>query len=83
MITSKVKKQPVLVELQEVLMANQQTYMSTLDLQENGIMSPASGIARLKEQGVIIDTIYQSIVDRFGTTRKRVAFYRIVGVVAP
>ena len=82
MITSKVKKQPALAELQLVLMANPNKYMSTLDLLQNGILSPAAGIARLKEQGEIIETIYQSIVDRSGRTRKRVACYKIVGGVA-
>jgi hypothetical protein len=83
MSTSKVKRQSVLVELHEVLMANPNRYMSTLELQEHGIMSPASGIARLKDQGAIIETIYQSSVDRFARTRKRVAFYKIIGGVAP
>ena len=82
MSTSKVKKQPALAELQLVLMANPNKYMSTLDLLQNGILSPAAGIARLKEQGEIIETIYQSIVDRSGRTRKRVACYKIVGGVA-
>jgi hypothetical protein len=79
MSTSKVKKQSVLVELQDVLMANQHRYMSTLDLQENEILSPAAGVARLKEQGVIFETIKQSVVDRYGRTRKGVAHYKIVG----
>lgn len=76
------KKQPALVELLLLLMANQNTYRSTVDLLENGILSPAAGIARLKDRGVIVETIYQSIVDRSGRTRKRVACYKIVGGVA-
>ena len=75
-------KQPALAELLLVLMANQNTYMSTVALLENGILSPAAGIARLKEQGVMVETIYQSIVDRSGRTRKRIACYKIVGGVA-
>ena len=78
----KSNKQPALAELLLVLMANQNTYMSTVDLLQNGILSPAAGMARLKEQGVIVETIYQSIVDRSGRTRKRIACYKIVGGVA-
>ena len=80
--TQELKRQPALAELLLVLMANQNTYMSTVDLLQNGILSPAAGIARLKEQGVIVETIYQSIVDRSGRTRKRIACYKIVGGVA-
>jgi hypothetical protein len=75
-------KQPALAELLLVLMANQNVYMSTVALLENGILSPAAGIARLKGQGVIFETIYQSIVDRSGRTRKGIACYKIVGGVA-
>ena len=78
----KLKKQPALAELLGVLMANQNTYMSTIALQANGILSAAAGVARLKEQGVIFETIYQSVVDRSGRTRKRIACYKIVGGVA-
>ncbi len=76
------KKQPALAELLLVLMANQNAHMSTLALLENGILSPAAGIARLKVQGVIIETIYEAIVDRSGRSRKRIACYKIVGGVA-
>lgn len=84
MITTiqELKKQPVLAELLLVLMANQHRYMSTIDLQENGILSPAAGIARLKDRGVIVVTTYQVIVDKFGRTRNRIACYKIVGGVA-
>lgn len=75
------KKQPALSELLLVLMANQNIYMSTVALLEHGILSPAAGIARLKEQGAIIQTIYQSVVDRSGRTRKRVACYKVLGGV--
>ena len=75
-------KQPALAELLLVLMANKNTYMSTVELLQNGILSPAAGIARLKARGVIIETIYQSIVDRSGRPHKRVACYKIVGGVA-
>ena len=74
--------QPALAELLLVLMANQNTYMSTLALLESGVLSPAAGIARLKERGAIVETIYQSIVDRSGKPRKRIACYKIVGGVA-
>jgi hypothetical protein len=77
-----INKQPALAELLLVLMANQNTYMSTIALQANGILSTAAGIARLKDQGVIFETIYQSVIDRSGKTRKRVACYKIVGGVA-
>lgn len=76
------KNQHAVTELLLVLMANPDSHMSTIALQANGILSPASGIARLKEKGVIIDTIYQSIEDRFGRTRKKIACYKIVGGVA-
>lgn len=76
------KNQPALAELLLFLIANQNTYMSTVDLLVNGILSPAAGIARLKEQGVMVETIYQTIVDRSGRTRKRIACYKIVGGVA-
>jgi hypothetical protein len=76
------KKQLVLADLLLVLIDNQHTHMSTLALLENGILSPAAGIASLKADGVIIETIYQSIVDRSGRTRKRIACYKILGGVA-
>lgn len=76
------KNQPALAELLVVLMANQNTYMSTLALLANGVLSPAAGIARLKERGAIVETIYQSIVDRSGRPRKGIACYKIVGGVA-
>lgn len=81
MITNikELKNQPALAELLRDLMDNQNRYMSTLDLLRIGILSPAAGVARLKERGVIIETIYQSIVDRSGRTRKRIACYKIVG----
>jgi hypothetical protein len=79
---NQLKNQHALVELLNVLMANQNVHMSTLDLLSSGILSPAAGIARLKEQGVIVETIYQSVIDRSGRTRKRVACYKIVGGVA-
>lgn len=75
------EKQPALKELLLVLMPNQNTHMSTVALLENGILSPAAGIARLKEHGVIFETIYQSVVDKSGRVRKRVACYKIVGGV--
>ena len=75
-------KQPALAELLLVLMANQNIFMSTLDLLKNGILSPAAGMTRLKKQGAIVETIYQSIVDTSGKTRKRIACYKIVGGVA-
>ena len=73
------KQQLALAELHLVLMANQNKRMSTLDLLQCGILKPAAGIARLKKQGVIISTSYQSIVDRSGKTRKRLASYRMYG----
>ena len=76
------KNQHALAELLLILMDNKNVYMSTVDLLGNGILSPAAGIARLKEQGVIVETIYKSIVDRSGRTRKRIACYKIVGGVA-
>ena len=76
------KKQPALVELLQVFTDNSKTYMSTVDLLEGGIMSPAAGVARLKEKGVIFETSYQSIVDSSGRVRKRIACYKIVGGVA-
>lgn len=78
---NQLNNQHALVELLNVLMANQNVHMSTLDLLSAGILSPAAGVARLKEQGVIFETIYQSVVDRFGRTRKRIACYKIVGGV--
>ena len=73
------KRQPVLAELLIALMANQNKYMSTLDLLGSEILSPAAGIARLKEKGVIVETIYQSIKDVSGRSHPRVACYKIVG----
>ena len=75
-------KQPALAALLLVLMANQNVHMSTLDLLGNGILCPAAGVARLKDHGVVFDTIYQSIVDRSGRNHPRVACYKIVGGVA-
>ena len=72
-------KQPALAELLIVLMANQDKHMSTLALLGGGILSPAAGIARLKEKGVVIETIYQTVIDRSGRSRKRVACYKVAG----
>jgi type VI protein secretion system component VasA len=71
------KQQLALAKLHLVLMANQNKRMNTLDLLQCGILKPAAGIARLKKQGVIISTSYESIVDISGKTRKRLASYRI------
>lgn len=79
---NQLNNQHALVELLNVLMANQNVHMSTLNLLSAGILSPAAGIARLKNHGVVFETIYQSIVDRSGRTRKRIACYKIVGGVA-
>lgn len=79
MTNSQLTKQPALTELLIVLMSNQNKYMSTLDLLGSGILSPAAGIARLKEKGVVIETIYQTVIDRSGRSRKRVACYKVVG----
>ena len=76
------KNQPALVELLLILLANKHKHMSTLDLLRHGILSPAAGIRRLKELGVCFDTVYQSMVDGSGRTRKRIACYKIVGGVA-
>jgi hypothetical protein len=73
------KNQIVLADLLLVLMDNQHTHMSTLALLENGILSPAAGIARLKAEGVIFETIYQSVDDRSGRTHKRIACYKLIG----
>ncbi len=76
------KKQPALSQLLIVLMDNQDKYLSTLNLLANGILCPAAGIARLKEKGVLIETIYQSIIDGSGRSHKKVACYKIVGGAA-
>lgn len=80
--TQELKKQPALAELLTILMANQNKYMSTLDLLGSGVLSPAAGIARLKQNGVIIETVYQSIADGSGRLHKRVACYKVVGGAA-
>ncbi len=72
-------KQPALAKLLIVLMNNQDKHMSTLDLLENGILSTASGIARLKGKGVLIDTNTETRTDRSGTPHKRMSCYKIVG----
>lgn len=76
------KNQPALVELLLILLAYKHTHTSTLDLLRLGILGPAAGIARLKDLGVCFDTVYQSLVDGSGKTRKRIACYKIVGGVA-
>ncbi len=78
---NELKNQRALARLLYVLMDNQNRYMSTLDLLRMGILSPAAGIARLKEKGVIVETIYQSIVDSVGRAHHRIACYKIVGGV--
>ncbi len=78
---TQLKKQRALVELLNVLMAKQHRYMSTIDLQENGIFCPAAGIARLKNHGVVFETIYQTIADRSGRDHKHIACYKIIGGV--
>jgi hypothetical protein len=78
---NQLKKQPTLVELLKLLMANQNRHMSTLDLLGSGILSAASGIARLKDRGVVFETIYQTIADKGGRDHKNVACYKIVGGV--
>lgn len=79
---NQLNKQPVLADLLLLLMANQHRYMSTLDLLGNGILAPAAGIARLKDNGVVFETLYKSIDDSSGRTHPRVACYKIVGGVA-
>ena len=78
----KLNTQPVLTALLIELMRNQHRHMSTLDLLRSGILSPASGIARLKQKGMIIETIYQTIADGSGRLHKRVACYKLLGGAA-
>lgn len=84
MITNiqELKKQPVLAALLIALMAGKNKHLSTIDLLKIGILSPAAGIARLKQNGVIIETIYQTITDGSGRLHKRVACYKVVGGAA-
>ena len=69
-----------LVEIVALLNTSQPNYVSTLDFLKNGILSPAAGIARLKRKGVIIETVYQTMIDSSGRVRKKIACYRLVGV---
>ena len=77
------QKPNVQTKLHQILMDHQHIYLSTVDLHELGIFSPAAGIARIKASGLAIDTIYQSITDQDGTIHNGVAFYKIVGGGAP
>ena len=42
----------LLIEIVEILNANQSNYVSTIDFLKQGVLSPAAGIARLKDKGV-------------------------------
>lgn len=80
----KVSQKPtVFAYLLALLMARQNTYSSTIYLLGEGILSPASGIARLKAAGVEFDTVYGTVVDVNGVIHNNVAHYKIVGGVAP
>lgn len=63
----------------EFLNINQPNYVSTLDFLKNEVLSPAACIAKLKEKGVIFETIYKTVVDTSGNVHMRIAHYRIVG----
>lgn len=77
------KKPTVQAKLYQILMDHQHMYLSTADLLDLGIFSPAAGIARIKASGETIETIYQTITDQDGTLHNRVAFYKIIGGGAP
>lgn len=76
---SKHQKPTVQAKLYQILMDHQHMHLSTADLLELGIFSPAAGIARIKASGETIDTIYQSVIDQDGILHNRVAFYKIIG----
>jgi hypothetical protein len=81
--TPKPKKQTVLAKLHQILLDHQHVYLSTVDLHELGIFSPAASISGIKASGVTIDTVYRSITDPDGTVHKRVAFYKMTDEVLP
>lgn len=72
--------QPSLKEMVEIFNQYHPNHVSTLDFYRNGVMSPAAGVSRLKNSGLVIDTYKADIDDRNGRTRSGVALYKIVGV---
>lgn len=79
MLSNQHKKSTAHTKLHQILMDHQHMYLSTVDLLELGIFSPAAGIARIKASGETIETIYRTITDQDGTLHNRVAFYKIIG----
>ncbi len=72
--------QPSLREMVNIFNQYHPNYVSTLDFYANGVMSPAAGVSRLKNNGLVIDTYKADIDDRNGRTRRGVACYKIVGL---
>jgi len=71
--------QPALVEMVKILNANENRFVSTIEFLQQGVISPAAGISRLKDKGAIIDKITRTEIDVFGVARKKIACYKIVG----
>lgn len=81
--TQKPKKITTRAKLHQLLRDYQHTHLSTAELQQLGIFSPAAQIASLKAEGVTIHTIYQSITDADGTIHPGVAHYKMIDEVSP
>jgi len=71
--------QPALVEMVKIFNTNQHQYVSTINFLQQGIISPAAGISRLKDKGAIIEKITRTEIDGFGIPHKKIACYKIVG----
>lgn len=75
---NEIKLQPALAAIVEVFNENPNIPISTLDLLKAGVLSPAAGIAKLKNLGAIIVTELRSVTDANGILRKNVAHYKFV-----
>lgn len=76
---NEIKFQPSLKAILDIFNQNQNEYVNTLDFLRAGVLSPAAGIAKLKNQGAIIVTVLRSVTDATGTFRKNIAHYKLVG----
>ena len=76
---NEIKFQPSLKAILDIFNQNQNEYVNTLDFLRAGVLSPAAGIAKLKNQGAIIVTVLRSVTDATGTFHKNIAHYKLVG----
>ena len=78
-IIQEMQLQPSLVEIIKIFNEAPSEFISTLDFINKGVLSPAAGIAKLKNNGAIIVTELRMVMDSTGRLRKNIAHYKLVG----